>query len=100
MAKNKNRKDKEVSALRREVEVLRAQLKSQGGVSQSEKGPVTPIKNVARKEDDIKNEEALMAGYIRSSLKKTFFISLVTFSVTLGLFFTQRFWLPLLNLKP
>jgi len=87
----KKRKDKEVARLRREVEILRAQLSSKtagqaGGLSVGEK----------RRPQKSQTETKQAIIDIRPDLRKTIVLTIVCLGILLALYLTQSRWWNLL----
>lgn len=91
----KTRKDKEAAKLRREVEALRAQLKTEPKyqgvtVSRKEKKPM------AKPQAQNITEPPLVVD-VRPDLKKTTILTAVCLGIFLVLFLTQSRWPPILK---
>lgn len=96
MSKKKSKDKKEIARLRREVEVLRAQLAKEEKVKprssevKNETKDVKEVKVATLKAPDISYD------YVREGLKRTAILTLVAFAALIGLYFSHSQWSQLL----
>ena len=90
--KRRARSEKEVARLRREVEILRAQLAK-------EEKPKPRSKEVEKSVEDTKEVKIATLkspeksyNYVRRGLKKTAILTIIAFAILAGLYFSQPHW--------
>ena len=89
--KRKSKSEKEVARLRREVEVLRAQLAKE---EKTEPSPVRVEKNIEEpKEVKVATLKSHVSyDYVRQGLKKTATLTVFATAILIGLYFSQPYW--------
>ncbi|MEK7611094.1 MAG: hypothetical protein AAB486_01810 [Patescibacteria group bacterium] len=96
----KKNKNKDVSRLRAEVEFLRAQLKNSGGLSErplvitgvvSDKVPEGAFNVRPPSSSKTTITYRIEPGQLRSDLKKTFFLTVISLAFLFSLYFSQPF---------
>ena len=86
---------KETAKLRREVEILKAQL---AGKQKTQK-PAQPKREINSKgKEEQKFEETVDSVYIQKDLKRSLFITAGILILITTLYFSQPYWDPLINL--
>lgn len=90
--KKKSRSEKEVARLRREVEILRAQLVKE----EKSKPSPTKVEKVIENVNEVKiatlEASEKSYDYVRQGLKKTAILAIVTMALLIGLYFSQSQW--------
>jgi len=81
-----SKKDKELKRLRREVEILRAQAKSVGGLS-----PEVP-RSLGEVEVKVSPSPIPSSKYVQTDLRRSFLITTVILAVIGGLKVSQLYW--------
>ncbi len=93
----KNKKDKQVSQLRSEIEFLRAQLKS-GGQSRNQvvEAKMNNFPVPSRVSPTVASGTAIpievTTAYLKGDLVKTFVLTGISFGLVFGLYFTEPQW--------